>query len=317
VVPARPAAGRRTPEAGPTEHPSKDREHALSGKQHKREIKRRKQEQRAAAARAERQRTIFTVIVIGVVMAMGAVLVLVSLDDDDRAVADAPTQVPTADAVDAEPCVPAAAPDTAGAVKPTFDAAPAEVLEEGTDYRAVVETSCGRVVVDLLEEATPQAVANFVFLAREGFYDGLQIFRNVPSIFALQTGAGDNDATWQIGYAFDDELSVAQEEGYTPGSVAMANSGPNTNGSQFFFVYGQSPLPPDYTKFGQVVEGLDVLETIGAIPVEGETPTEDVYMESVTIVTGDDVAPSETAATDAAATDAAPTDAAPAETATD
>ena len=252
----------------------------LSGKQHKREIKRRKEEARAAAARAERRRTIFTLIVIAVVVGIGAVLVAVSIDDGD-AVAEQPTAAP----IDAEPCVPAAPPEGAGGDKPTFEAEPEGVLEEGTDYRAAVETSCGTVVVDLFEARTPETVENFVFLAREGFYDGLEIFRNAPSISALQTGAGNDAAEWQIGYTFADELAVAEEEGYTPGSVAMANAGPDTNGSQFFFVYGDSPLPPDYTKFGQVVEGLDVLRSIGAIPVEGEAPTEDVYMESVAIVT--------------------------------
>lgn len=265
----------------------------MSGKQNKRELKRRKQEQRAAAAKAERQRTIFTLIVIAVVVAIGAVLVAVSLDDGTPSAAGSTAETPMTDPGDgggtvaAEACEPAPAPAGADAEKPTFEMAPADVLQEGTDYRAVVETSCGTVVVDLLEDGAPQAVGNFVFLAREGFYDGLRIFRNAPSIFALQTGAGGDEASWQIGYTFEDELSVAEEEGYTPGSVAMANSGPDTNGSQFFFVYGPSPLPPDYTKFGQVVEGLDVLESIGAIPVEGETPTREVYMESVSILTED------------------------------
>ena len=259
----------------------------VSGKHSKREIKRRKAQQRAAAARAERQRTIFTLIVIGVVLAIGALLVAVSVDDGD-AVAEPPQ--PTVAPIDAQPCTPAPAPAEVGADKPTYDAAPTDVLEPDVDYRAIVETSCGTVEIDLFEDATPQAVANFVFLAREGFYDSLEIFRNAPSIFALQTGAGDNDASWQIGYTFEDELSVAEEQGYTAGSVAMANAGPDTSGSQFFFVYADSPLPPQYTKFGQVVEGLEVLQSIGAIPVEGETPTEDVYLESVTIQTAEGAA---------------------------
>ena len=276
----------------------------MSGKQHKREIKRRKQEARAAAAREERRRTIFTVIVIAVVIGIGAVLVAVSLEDGD-AVAEQPTADPVdAQTLDAEPCVPAAPPDDAGADKPTFETDPEGVLDDGTDYHAVVETSCGTVVVDLFEQRTPETVESFVFLAREGFYDGLEIFRNAPSIAALQTGAGNNAADWQIGYTFADELSVAEEEGYTPGSVAMANAGPDTNGSQFFFVYGDSPLPPDYTKFGQVVEGLEVLRSIGAIPVEGETPTEDVYLESVSITS--EPAPAVTATPDGAATPSPP-----------
>ena len=137
--------------------------------------------------------------------------------------------------------------------------------------------------VDLYEDRAPTTVNNFVALAAVGFYDGLQIFRNAPSIFALQTGSATNEASFQIGYTFGDELEAAQEEGYTAGSLAMANSGPNTNGSQFFFTYGDSSLEANYTKFGQVTEGLDVLERIGEIPVDGEAPTERIFLESVEI----------------------------------
>ncbi|MEX0658533.1 MAG: peptidylprolyl isomerase, partial [Egibacteraceae bacterium] len=181
-------------------------------------------------------------------------------------------------------CEPAPPPPGAGEEKPTFDE-PAQVLEDGVDYRAVITTSCGEVVIDLLEERAPETVNNFVFLAQEGFFDGLEIFRNATSISALQTGAGNNDAGWQVGYTLSDELEAAEEEGYPPGSVAMANSGPDSAGSQFFFVYGEFGLEPSFAKFGQTVEGLDVLRSIGAIEAEGETPLKDVYMESVTIET--------------------------------
>ena len=172
--------------------------------------------------------------------------------------------------------------------RPQFPGGPADVLEEGVDYVAVVETSCGTVTLDLLEDDAPETVNSFVFLAQQGFFDGLEIFRNATSIGALQTGGGDQSNTWSIGYSLPDELGLAESDGYPVGSVAMANAGPNTGGSQFFFVYNELfdtafDQQRAYSVFGQVTEGLDILEEIGAIAAEGETPSERVYMETVTI----------------------------------
>jgi peptidyl-prolyl cis-trans isomerase B (cyclophilin B) len=275
----------------------------VSGKQSKKERKAAREAQREALRKQERQRTIFTAIVIAVVVALGGVLVFVSLEDEpslEDELADLLEQ-DGEDGEDAEAAPDerpvacgAEEPEGAGAERSTFDE-PEQVLEDGVDYRAVVETSCGTVVIDLDEERTPEAVNSFVFLAQQGFFDGQEIFRNATSIGALQTGAGDDSATWQLGYTLTDELETAESEGYPPGSVAMANSGPNTAGSQFFWVYdeqfqdaidGGGGLQPVYTRFGETVEGLDVLAEIGAIEVTGETPTERIYMESVTIETG-------------------------------
>lgn len=264
----------------------------MAGSQHKKERKAAREAERRAAARAERQRNIMTVIVVAVVVGVGGVLVWLSLDD--TAAEPAAEELEDAEEegedggdealADVEPCDPAPPPDGAGEDKPTFDA-PGQVLEEGVDYQAVIETSCGQVVIDLDEERAPETVNSFVFLAEQGFYDGVEIFRHAPSISALQTGAGDNTAGWDVGYTVPDELEAAEEEGYPAGAVAMANRGPDTSGSQFFFVYADSPLPPDYTKFGDTVEGLDVLRSIGAIETEGEEMAEQVFMESVTITT--------------------------------
>jgi cyclophilin family peptidyl-prolyl cis-trans isomerase len=181
----------------------------------------------------------------------------------------------------------ASAPENADAERSPFEASE-EVLEEGVDYQAVIDTSCGEVVIDLAEGDAPETVNSFVFLAQEGFYDGLEIFRNATTIGALQTGSGTNDPSWQIGYTLPDELALAEEGGYPAGSLAMANSGPDTGGSQFFFVYNDKFTgDPAYTRFGTVTEGLDVLERIGGIKtigVQGESPSEIVYMNSVEIV---------------------------------
>jgi peptidyl-prolyl cis-trans isomerase B (cyclophilin B) len=271
----------------------------MSGKRHKREIKAQKRAAREAARRKERQRTIATGVILAVIVALGGVLIWLSLDDpaDDDLLADLEEQLEAdelddpaeeeaegAGAEERPVACGAEEPAGAGEEKPTYPDGPQDVIEPDGAYRAVIATSCGEVVVELDAERTPETVNSFVFLAEEGFYDGLEIFRNEPSIGVLQTGAGNNDAGWDVGYTIPDELEAAEEDGYPPGSVAMANRGPETAGSQFFFVYSDDfGLDPDYARFGTVVEGLDVLEEIGAIPVEGDTPQEGAYLESVTI----------------------------------
>lgn len=267
----------------------------MSGKQHKREAKRARQAAREAQRRRERWRTIQTIIVIAITVAIGGVLIWVSLDDPEEELASS-EETPPEEAAGTEPpvnpCEPAPAPQTAGESKPTFPEGPEQVLDDGLNYRAVIDTSCGRLIFQLLEDDAPETVNSFVFLAQEGFFDGLEIFRNSPGISVLQTGAGDNTNTWDIGYTLPDETARAEaSDGYPPGAMAMAKGAPDTGGSQFFMVYGETGLPPDYSLFGQLVEGLDVLQSIGAIPTEdpadpaNETPGVPVYVERVTIET--------------------------------
>lgn len=268
-------------------------------KQTKQELKRQKQQAREAARRAERRRTLITVgIVVGVV-AVGVGLVGLTLFQDRQQAAAAEREAAEAASeaarqaseqaqalADRDVACDASAPETADAQRETY-AEPEQVLDEETDYQAVIDTSCGQVVVDLAEKEAPETVNGFVFLAQQGFYDGLEIFRNATTIGALQTGSGTNDAGWQIGYTLPDELALAVEEGYDAGAVAMANAGPDTGGSQFFFAYNDSfALDPTFTRFGTVTEGLDVLERIGEIETlgaQGETPSERIYMNSVEI----------------------------------
>jgi peptidyl-prolyl cis-trans isomerase B (cyclophilin B) len=272
----------------------------VSGKQSKREARRQKEAAREEARRQERRQTMITMGIIGMIVVLGGVLIWASLEREPDPLAELedledpddildPEDDPLADrpvACDGE--VPPAAEEE----KPTYSE-PEQVIEDGVDYRAVVETSCGTVTIDLDQDRAPETVNSFVFLAQEGFFDGLEIFRNATTIGALQTGAGTNDAGWDIGYTIPDELAAAEEDGYPPGAVAMANAGPDTGGSQFFFVYNDLfTLEPAYARFGMVVEGLDVLETIGDIEVAGETPLEIIYMERVTIeAAGADEAP--------------------------
>ena len=272
-------------------------------KQTKRELKQQKQAAREEARRADRRRSLITAGIVVAVVAAGLGLVALTMFEEREAAAEAEREAAAAASEAAaaaseeaealanrEVACDATAPDGADAERQTYEAAE-DVLEEGVDYQAVIDTSCGEVVIDLAESDAPETVNSFVFLAQEGFYDGLEIFRNAASIGALQTGSGTNDPTWQIGYTLADELALAEAEGYEPGAVAMANAGPDTGGSQFFFVYNENfTLDPAYTRFGTVTEGLDVLERIGEIETigaQGESPSELVYMNSVEIVQAD------------------------------
>lgn len=290
-------------------------------KKSKKERKSAREAQRAEVRRQERQRNLFTVIVIGIVLALGGVLVWVSLGNDDLddllaeleeqqtpdpdEGSEEPESVETVDPASDERPIACGAdlPERAGETKSTYTG-PEQVVEDGVDYQAVVETSCGRIVIDLDTEGAPEGANAFVFLATEGFYDGLEIFRHAAGIGVFQTGSGTNEAAFSIGYQLPDELDPISDSGYPPGSVAYANAGPGTSGSQFFFVYDDSfqstvdsgGLQPIYTRFGTVVEGLDILETMAGIEVAGEQPQERVYMESVTIMAGGqplDAAPEE------------------------
>ncbi len=163
---------------------------------------------------------------------------------------------------------------------------PTMALDPEKRYSATLSTSEGDITIDLLADQAPNTVNNFVFLAREGYYDGVPFHRIIKG-FMVQTGDPTGTGTGGPGYQFADEPVSLR---YTRGTVAMANAGPNTNGSQFFIVHGDDVgLPPSYTIFGRVREGLEVLDKIAATPVkpsrggEPSSPTREVRIESVSI----------------------------------
>lgn len=167
---------------------------------------------------------------------------------------------------------------------------PAMELTPGTRYQATLQTSKGDIVIDLLSDEAPMTVNNFVFLARQGFYNSVPFHRVIKG-FMIQTGDPTGTGSGGPGYTFPDE---AIKRDYTPGTVAMANAGPNTNGSQFFIVQGDMSggrLQKNYTIFGEVVQGMDVVNAIASVPVKanqlGElsSPTEPVLIKSVEIAT--------------------------------
>jgi cyclophilin family peptidyl-prolyl cis-trans isomerase len=156
-------------------------------------------------------------------------------------------------------------------------------IDAANSYSAVIATDKGDITVELMADRSPSTVNNFVFLAREGFYDGV-IFHRVIKGFMIQGGDPTGTGTGGPGYRFRDELDAAREVGYGPGVLAMANAGPNTNGSQFFIMHGSNPLPPAYSVFGRTVSGQEVVDAIAATPTDGrDRPLEDVTITSITI----------------------------------
>lgn len=155
-------------------------------------------------------------------------------------------------------------------------------------YSATMETTLGTIVVALNSSAAPQTVNNFVSLARYHYYDGL-VFHRIIKGFMCQGGCPEGSGRGGPGYRFDDELP--RQGQYELGSVAMANAGPNTNGSQFFIISGPSGvgLPPSYSLFGKVVAGLDVVDAMEKVRTGGgDRPVEDVTINSITITEHDD-----------------------------
>ncbi|HEX2153427.1 MAG TPA: peptidylprolyl isomerase [Acidimicrobiia bacterium] len=161
-----------------------------------------------------------------------------------------------------------------------YDKAPDLTIDLETSYSAKLETNQGDIVIELDAARSPVAVNNFVHLARDGYYDDVIFHRVVPG-FVIQGGDPTGTGRGGPGYKFRDELEGAGD--YSRGTVAMANAGPNTNGSQFFICLDDVGLPHSYTIFGQVAEGMEAVDAIAGLPLQGERPTEDAVIQSVEI----------------------------------
>jgi cyclophilin family peptidyl-prolyl cis-trans isomerase len=157
---------------------------------------------------------------------------------------------------------------------------PEMAVDPQRKYRATIETSAGTMNAELYATEAPKTVNNFVFLAREGFYDGV-IFHRVIRGFMIQGGDPTGTGTGGPGYRFADEPVTRK---YQRGTLAMANAGPNTNGSQFFVMHADYGLPPNYTIFGKLTEGEDVLDSIADAPTgSNDRPKEPVRIERIEI----------------------------------
>ena len=157
-----------------------------------------------------------------------------------------------------------------------------------TNMNATIKTSLGEIKIELYSDRVPQTAGNFAKLAEEKFYDGIK-FHRIISGFMIQGGdpltKDDSQknlwGTGGPGYKFNDEPF---EGDYSRGTIAMANSGPNTNGSQFFIMHQDYPLPPQYVIFGKVLEGMEVVDAIAALETDaGDRPLNPPVIESVTV----------------------------------
>jgi cyclophilin family peptidyl-prolyl cis-trans isomerase len=166
-----------------------------------------------------------------------------------------------------------------------YSSMPEMIIDKNKSYTAVIQTSMGDLTVEFFSDTAPVTVNNFVSLSNDGYYDNI-IFHRVISGFMIQggdpSGTGHGEYGKFPGYTFEDELNNQQP--YEKGILAMANAGPNTNGSQFFIMHVDYPLPYQYTIFGKVTDGLDVIDTIASVQTaEADKPVEDVVILGVTV----------------------------------
>ena len=173
-------------------------------------------------------------------------------------------------------------PDGSAPKRQSFDVPPPMCLDLSKRYAAEMLTSKGSMVFALDAIRAPRTVNNFVVLARYHFFEGIFFHRVIPG-FVVQGGDPKGNGTGGPGYNFEDELPQAGR--YQIGSLAMANAGPNTNGSQFFIICGAqgTRLPPQYSLFGQMTNGQEVLASIEALGSDNGSPRERVVIERVEI----------------------------------
>jgi peptidyl-prolyl cis-trans isomerase B (cyclophilin B) len=248
------------------------------------------------AARRRRARIAYGSLAAIVVAAVVVAVVVRSGDDPAAPAAPAPTPLDArADAPGAPAQVACGGRIPPRKPKPTFDKAPPVTARAGGDYQLVLATSCGSFTMRLDARAAPATVSSLLFLARRGVYDSTWFHRVVPGgsggIGVIQGGDPKGDGSGDAGYELPDELPKGKDP-YKRYTVAMANSGPGTSGSQFFVSTQDNPtalLPSKYTLVGTVTAGREVVDRIARVPVggpQGDTPTQSVWIERVTVKAG-------------------------------
>jgi cyclophilin family peptidyl-prolyl cis-trans isomerase len=176
----------------------------------------------------------------------------------------------------------------APAVTPvTNNNSPTKTITKNSMHTITLETNKGTIIFETYDADAPKTSENFVTLANKGFYDNLIFHRVIPG-FMIQGGDPTGTGTGGPGYKFADELdpnTISAKTGYVRGTVAMANSGPDTNGSQFFIMHKDYALPHNYTIFGKVIKGIEVVDAIANTPRNsGDKPLTDMVIKKVTVV---------------------------------
>jgi cyclophilin family peptidyl-prolyl cis-trans isomerase len=277
----------------------------MSKQTRKRELDRLRARREAERQRARRRRALLTYGTLGLVVVVAAVAggLWLTGNDDSPAGAAATTAAGAATTApaqfnDARAGAPTAPAQVACGGKippkvqhPTFSKPPTTKVDPDKTYLATLQTSCGDLTIRLDPRKAPETTANFVFLAGRHFYDSTWFHRIVPGgaagIGVIQGGDPEGTGRGGPGYAIKDELP-SSPAAYGKDSVAMANSGPNSGGSQFFinFQDNSKGLRPDYSVFGEVVEGRDVVDKIAKVPLggqTGDTPTQAVWIDKATV----------------------------------
>ncbi|WP_329570352.1 peptidylprolyl isomerase [Kitasatospora sp. NBC_01266] len=274
----------------------------VSSEQRRRQLAREKYERQQkarveAASKAKRRNAVLGAAVAVVVLAGGGAWAggVFKSDSKKSDTANAAPSQPAAGT--GAPSAPASPVDVKGCTTPAagqpngkqWKAEPAMAIDTSAKYNVTLNTSCGAVTLQLDPSKAPHTVNSFVFLAGQNYFDHTKCHRLTTSgIYVLQCGDPTGTGSGTPGYSFTDENLTGAT--YPAGTVAMANSGPNTNGSQFFLVYKDTQLPPSYTPFGKITGGMDVLNNIAAGGVQGGTgdgaPNANVVLNSVTAAKG-------------------------------
>ncbi|MEV4613673.1 peptidylprolyl isomerase [Kitasatospora sp. NPDC049258] len=262
---------------------------ASSNEQRRRQLAREKYERQAARRaeahkRSKQRRAIIGAALAVVVVAAGGAWAGGVFDSDGKA--KTPQAAPTAPVTQVKGCNPPAAGQPNGK---QWKTEPAMTLDAKAAYTATLTTSCGPVTVSLDAAKAPHTVNSFAFLAGEQYFDHVKCHRlTTEGIYVLQCGDPTGTGSGGPGYQFPDENLTGAT--YPAGTLAMANAGPGTNGSQFFLVYKDTQLPPNYTPFGKITGGLEVLQNIAAGGVQGGggdgAPVADVVLDKVAVAKG-------------------------------
>ncbi|WP_030268507.1 peptidylprolyl isomerase [Streptomyces sp. NRRL B-24484] len=261
---------------------SEQRRRQLAREKYERQMQRRVETRRKARKRNTLIGAAAAVLVVGIAGSAWAL----SASDDGPAKDSAAAPTPTAAATPVKGCTTPAPGSPNGK---QFKTEPAMTVDTKASYTMALDTSCGKITIALDAAKAPHTVNSFAFLSNEKYFDHTKCHRlTTEGIYVLQCGDPTGTGSGGPGYQFADENLTGAT--YPAGTVAMANAGPGTNGSQFFLVYKDTQLPPSYTPFGKVTGGLDVLQNIAAGGVQGGggdgAPVADMVLNSVTTTKG-------------------------------